>query len=156
MKRILTTITISFITTLLTLGGVLWCLYRYPIPLSTKNLADGTVQHTKLWLFRGVWEREITSKGGLLVRQSEFYPDTPEQTFVTTYFYGIKPSRVQVETVPYPGVDQFKVFKPESDSLLASATIIRPTNGSEMQKRYFDASGVAIPEEAYTAILTGH
>ncbi len=157
MKRILTTIAISFVTTLLTLSGVLWGLSRYPVPLSTENLADGTIQHDKLLLFRGILHREITTKGGLSVRHQDYYLTTPEQTCVTTYFYGVRPSRVRVQTVPYDGVEQLKVYKPETDVLLASATILRPTKGgSEMQKQYFDSAGIAIPEEAYQAILSGH
>ena len=156
MQRILVTIAISVATTLFTLSGVLWGLCRYPVPLSTKSLTDGTVQHDKLWLFRGILEREVTGKGGLSVRHQEYYLTTPEQTCVTTYFYGIRASRVQVQTIPYDGVEQLKVYKPEADVLLASATILRPTNGSEMQKQYFDAAGTIIPEEAYKAILSGH
>lgn len=157
MKRILATIAISFFTTLLTLTGVLWGLYRYPVPLSTITLADGTIQHDKLHPFRGVLEREITTKGGLLVRSQDYYLTTPEQTCVTTYFHGVKASRVQVQTTPHVGVMQRKVYKPETDVLLASATTLFPTkNGSEIQKEYFDAAGATIPEEAYKAIVNGH
>ena len=157
MKRILATIAISFVTSLLTLSGVLWGLCHYPIPLSIESLADGTIQHDKLMLFRGILHREITTKGGLSVRHQDYYLTTPEQTCVTTYFYGVRASRVQVQTIPYDGVVQRKVYRPETDVLLASATTLYPTKGgSEIQKRYFDGAGSTIPEESYQAILNGH
>ena len=62
MKRILATIAISFVTTLLTLGGVPWGLYYYPVPLSTQSLADGTVQHDNSHCFAEFWNGRLPPK----------------------------------------------------------------------------------------------
>ena len=155
MKQKLTTIGISFVTTLLTLAAALWCLYRYPIPLSKESLRDGTTRHAKLYLFRGLYEAEVTDKDGRLVKLFQIHHFSPDQSSTTVYYRGGSVSREAVTTVPSDGVNITKVYQPNSEVPVGSAVVTYPPN-SEPQKKYFAADGSAISQEDYKAILAGN
>ena len=154
MKQKLTTIGISFVTTLLTLATALWCLYRYPIPLSKEVQRDGTVQRARLYLFRGLYEAEVTDKDGRLVKVIQIHHFDPEQTSRVVFYRGVGVSREEVTTVPSDGVNVVKVYKPNSEIPVGSAIVTYPPN-SEPQKKFFDGAGTAISREDYKALLAG-
>lgn len=154
MKQKLTTVAISLVTTLLTLAAALWCLYRYPIPLSKEVQRDGTIRQARLYLFRGLYEATITDQAGHLVKLVQIHHFSPDQSSTVVYYHGFDIIREEVTTVPSDGVNITKVYRPNSEAPVGSAIVTYPPN-SEPQKKFFDGTGAAISQEGYKTLLAG-
>jgi hypothetical protein len=158
MKRILLTIAISAITTLLTLAGALWWLSLHSFPLPTTTEKDGTVIRSRLLLARGLLDSTIWHNRAAIPLTRSVYLFDPENTVVFDNGRDHTHHRVTVQTHPLPGMDISKTYHPEQaapDKPLFSRIITNYGSPNEV-RRFFDETGAEISAQQYDAIVANN
>ncbi len=155
MKRIIITVVVSAITSLLTVAGSLEWLIRHSVSLPTITEKDGTVIGSELRLAQGVVYSTIRHKNVPIPTTRSVYLFDPEHTVIFDNGRDRTHHRFTIQTHPLPGIEVIKTFNPDqakTDQPILSRLIANQGTPNEAQQ-FFDETGGAISEREYFKII---